>query len=325
MKNYIGIDVAKAKVDIFSLEDSTYLTVANDEESLTKELSKFASPETLIVLENTGGHEKTCIKVALKLNFKLHRTDNIKFKKFAGYRGKKAKTDKIDARKLALYGKDGCERNDPEAPFKFYEPLEDIQEEIKQLSRYLNALIGDRAAARCRLKSPGCNLVVDYVKKTIEHLDSEISSLEEKLESLIIIHQETKEKYEKLMEYKGVAEKTATRLIANLPELGTVSKREIAVIGGLAPHAKDSGKSSGYRSTKGSGRNVIREILFMPTSCAIQHTPEIKRFYERLIAKGKKEIVALTACMRKILVQLNAILRKKLKRKEEEKAAAMAT
>jgi transposase len=303
------------------------LTVANDEESLTKELSKFNrlacdSKETLIILENTGGYERTCIKVALKLNFKLHRTDNNKFKSFAKYRGKKAKTDRIDARKLALYGKDGYEKNDPKDPFRLFEPSEENQERIKQLSQYLVALIEERTRAKNRIKSPGCNMILDHVKKTLENLETEISFVENELQELIEFDKDAKDKFDKLLEYTGIAEKTAARLIANFPELGKVSKREIAAIAGLAPHAKDSGQSSGYRSTKCSGRNVTKAILFWPAGSAIQRNKELKAFYNRLISKGKKKMAALVAVMRKMLVQLNAILRKELKRKEEERAAA---
>jgi transposase len=163
-------------------------------------------------------------------------------------------------------------------------------------------------------------MIIDHVKKTLDNLELEISSVENELEKLIRDDKDMKDKFDKLIEYVGVKEKTATRLLANFPELGTVGKREITAIAGLAPHARDSGKKKGYRST-GGGRIVTKEILFFPAGTAIQHNKELKAFRNRLISKGKTKMKAIVAVMRKMLVQLNAILRKELKRKEEEKAA----
>lgn len=112
-----------------------------------------------------------------------------------------------------------------------------------------------------------------------------------------------------LTEYKGIGETTALELLTNLPELGKVKPRTIAALSGVAPYNSDSGQKVGYRSTKGKGRHQVKKALFISVLAAIKWNNEIKKYYDSLIERGKKKMVAIVACMRKMIIQLNAILR----------------
>jgi transposase len=317
--NFIGIDVAKEKIDIFSMSWSIHLTVENNEESLTKAVKKFAPAETLVVIENTGGYERTCIKTLLKLGFSIHRTDNNLVKHFLRSEGK-AKNDKIDAKGLALYGKTKLEK------LELYKPKDDEFDKMTQLSSYLYSLKETRAREKCRLQSPGFDLIEKSVESTIELLSKKIEEIEEELNKYSIKDEDSKVIFETVQEYKGIGEVTARVLALHLPELGKASKREISALGGLAPYDNQSGKKNGHFKVKCNGRGMLRSAFFMPTKAAIMHNKEIGKFFDRLMKSGKHYMTCVTACSRKILVQLNAMVKKKIAENEEKarKAAESA-
>jgi transposase len=303
--NFIGIDVSKKKVDLFSLKNSFHRIIANNEESLRKEFSKLSSPEkTLVVIENSGGYERKSIKILLEIGFKIHRMDNKKLKSFCELKGIKAKTDKMDAKSLARYGSETTD------PLELYEPLSEEKERLRQLSLYLIALKEKRAHEKSRLQSPGCNLITEHVQGIIDIFDRKILEVQKEMDGLADTDDDMKNKMEILKEYKGIGKTTAFNICVHLHELGNVSKRKIVCLCGVSPHKKESGAKKGHKKVKRDGRPVIREILFMPVMAAIRTKGEIKDFYDHLKQKGKKSMVAIVACMRKILVQLNAIMRK---------------
>jgi transposase len=302
--NFIGVDVSKEKVDAFLFNQSRYLQIPNNEEELEKSFNRFHPSSTLVVLENTGGYEKHCLKALSKLGFNIHRTNNNKVKHFIRSLGEKAKTDKIDSKMLAIYGKER------QKELELYELEPEIQEKIKQLASYLSALKRARAAEKNRAKSPGYDLIKDQVKATLTIQDKRIEDLQKKIEETFNNDKDLSNKIDLISQYVGIGRTTAIRLMTNIPELGTVSKRSVTSLGGLAPFVCESGKKKNNKTTKGSGRMPIKPILYMPTLTAIRWNPEISAYYKQLIGRGKKGIVAVTACMRKILVQINAILKK---------------
>jgi transposase len=303
--DFIGIDVSKDKVDLFYLNDLRHVVVKNREESLIAELSKFKNKEnTLVILENTGAYEKKCIEVLLDSGFKVHRTDNLKFKNFKKQIGGKAKTDKSDSRKLALYGKKNYDE------LSLYVPTDTKSEKIKQLSDYLDSLKAMRAKEKTRIQSPGCMWVEDEIKKTIGHLDGLIKEVEEKLKESVKNEEKISKDVAVLDEYSGIGEMTAIKLALFVPELGKLNRRKISALCGVAPIDNQSGEKIGYKTVKGGGRPWIRKMLFMCAAAAVRHNDEIKKFYEGLISRGKKKMVALIACIRKIVVQLNAIMKR---------------
>jgi transposase len=303
--NVIGIDVSKKKVDIFSVETSFHKIIANNEESLREELSKFSSPERiLVVIENTGAYERKAMKILLEIGFNVHRTNNVKFKNFCELKGIKAKTDKVDAKSLARYGKETTD------PLELYEPMDEKKEKLRQLSLYLIALKEKRAHEKSRLQSPGCDLIAAHVQGIIDIFDQKILAVQKEIDELLDTDDDMKGKVEALTQYRGVGKTTAINMIVHMPELGKANKQKITCLGRLAPHKKESGQKKGHKKVKRDGRPIIREILFMPVMAAIRVPGEIRDFYNQLRSRGKKPMIAIVACMRKILVQLNAIMKK---------------
>lgn len=305
---FIGIDVSKDKVDIFSTETSSHFTVKNTKKAIRHALYHgFDKDNTLVILENTGGYEKVCIETLINIGFKVHRANNNKVKHFISFNGIKAKTDKIDAESLALFGE--TVQNNPKLKYKLtiYEPLTDTQETLRQSAYFTQNLKRIRASLKNMLKSPGCSHVHDHIKSIIDFLNDEIKVVECEEEALVKSDSEINDKYELLKKYRGVGKTTAMELIAFLPELGKLRKQHIVSLSGLAPRVRESGTIKGYRSTKGDGRPLVKRILFMAALSGTRYNKDLCDYYTRKLNEGKRKMVAMTACMRKMVVQLNAI------------------
>ncbi len=165
-----------------------------------------------------------------------------------------------------------------------------------------------RVAETQRLKHPRYKSLIGSVQAVRDVLDAQIEAIETQMRELVEAHGELKRKKDVLIACKSIGNTTALCLIACMPELGTLTRRQAAALAGLAPHPRDSGKTVGYRATTG-GRKTVRKALFMAALSAIRYNPPLKEFYENLKKKGKKPIVALVAVMRKIIVLLNAKIR----------------
>lgn len=305
---FIGIDVSKDKVDIFSTETSSHFTVKNTKKEIRHALYRgFDKENTIVILENTGGYEKICIEILMKIGFKVHRANNNKVKHFICFNGTKAKTDKIDAESLALFGE--TVQNNPRLKYKLtiYEPLTETQEALRQTAYFVQNLKRSRASLKNMLKSPGCQHVYEHIKNIIDFLTNEIKVLEREEEGFVRSDSEINKKYELLKEYQGVGKTTAIELIAFLPELGNIDRKYIVSLAGLAPRVKESGTIKYYRTTKGDGRPLVKRILFMAALSSTRYNKELFEYYTKKIDEGKRKMVAMTACMRKMLCQLNAI------------------
>ena len=235
----------------------------------------------------------------------IHRTTGLKFKIFKQDMGVQAKTDKIDAKLLSEYGSEMVFRK----KVVLYKPRDTEIEDLKQIVEYLDQLKAIRASEKNKMQSPGLFQIKDEIQETIKMLDDRIATIEEKLRNHLEKTKELKRKLELLTAYKGVGETTALSLLAYLPELGKEEHKKIAAIASVAPYDNSSGTKSKYKSTKGRGRPEVRRILFISALSAVRYNPKMKKFYESLIARGKRKMVALVACMRKMIIQLNAILR----------------
>ena len=301
--NFVGVDVSKDTLDVFSTETSVHCKISNGNKAIKTLFADFNPNNTFVALENTGGYEKRCIRALLSMGFKVHRTNNNMVKAFIKSLTKKGKTDKVDARALAVYGQ---ERH---SKLEVYELPGENREEIRQLAKYAYELKVTRAEQKNRLKSPGCEDIKDEVSEVLSFFDSHIEKIEVKIDGLLKDDKETRKKIDLLCQYKGVGKNTAIQLITHLPELGTAERGTVTALAGCAPYAKDSGKKQGYRTTKGSGRSAVKHALFMAALSAIQHNDDISEYYERKKAQGKKKMVAMVASMKKMVIQLNAIVR----------------
>lgn len=299
----IGIDVSKEKLDIYLLETNRYEVIKNEAKAMRKFFKQIAIKNEIkqVVLEATGGHERCCVKLLNELGIAVHVAHPSQVYHFARSKRLLAKTDKLDAKILALFG---AQEEIKPTPQKSVEV-----EEMQGLVRRKQQLIDLLTQEKLRLASPlSRGEISRSLKRTIKQLEQEIKLIDSKLDDCIERCEKLKEKVSRLKTFKGIGHASAVLLAIGMPELGEVSRTEIAQLFGLAPVNNDSGKKNGYRSIKG-GRFHLRKGLYMAALAAIRHNPKMKAFYERLKAKGKKSKVAITAVMRKIVVILNALLR----------------
>ncbi len=259
-------------------------------------------PEALCVLETTGGYELEALYALVTQGFHVHRADTRKVKSFIRSFGTFAKTDALDARALATYGQ---ERH---KTLELFEPPSNQAVALFQLVQRRADLKAMLVAEKNRLQAPATAWVQESLLVLIDAVQAQLKKITHQIEGIIDATPALKKKREILKTIPGVGNIVAFELLILLPELGTVCRRKIASLAGVAPRANDSGRFSGYRST-GHGRQGIKPILFLAAMAARNSHSPLKAFYESLIARGKKKMVALTALMRKILVIANAKLK----------------
>jgi transposase len=301
---YVGIDVSKDKLDVFIRPDKKHFVIANNEAELIKlslQLEEIA-PE-LIAVESTGGYENLLVEILSGKGLKVARVNPLYIKNFAKSGGSKAKTDKLDSSIIAHYA-------------EVYNPpvvilASDEERELDELITRRKQLIAFRTADQNRLKKVRGKIAKD-IEEHIDWLDKRVKEIDEMLNKSIKESPELKKKEELLRSVPGVGEVLSKTILMQLPELGTLSNKKIASLVGLAPFNRDSGKYKGQMRIFG-GRKTLRSAMYMPTWVAVKHNPVLKGFYERLIAKGKKPKVAITACMHKLLHILNSIIKHGIK------------
>lgn len=299
---FIGVDVAKAKVDVFLSETGELLQIKNIETDLKRFVQSLErTEETLVIIDLTGGYETQCVKAFYQAGFTIHRAEGRKVKAFMRACGQLAKTDSIDARALADYGKRLQDK------LTLFQPVDN---EIKPYVMRLNELKQLLQMEKNRLQSPQTdNKIYEQVSRHIAFLKTEINFLAKELQQIIEKTPQLHQKQKVLTSQIGIGETTANLLLALLPELGYLPRRKIAALAGLAPYAKDSGTLNAARHVYG-GRKEVKRALFICALTAIKRDKEMKCFYEKLIKNGKKKMVALVAVMRKLIIILNAKCKK---------------
>ena len=260
------------------------------------------SPDTIaqVVVESTGGLERPIIKALTEASISVALINPSRVRHFAKATGLYAKTDQLDARILAMYGK-SIKLRPYVAPSEEKTKLADLGTRRRQLLEMVVAE-KNRYQSMPRLR--------DEISEHLAWLENSIQEIENKMEALLENSEELKEKRKILESCKGVGKITAFTLLAELPELGTVSRKEIASLVGVAPINHDSGGKKGKRTTYG-GRSKVRLALYMATLSATRFNPAIRKFYNRLVENGKKKMVAFVAAMRKLLTILNAMIKNK--------------
>lgn len=300
----IGADVAKDKLDLYFYESKQSQTIGNDEKNLKKLLQQLSKLETkpMLVMESTGGYELLAWKLFSKAGYPVHIAHPNRIHHFAKQKGVFAKNDRIDAKIIAMYAEQ--ERVTATAE------ISEESAELKGLSTRRSQLIEELTAEKNRLKPHLNTQVKRSVKRMIKCIETEIKIVEKQLDELIGKDNELKEKVERLKTFNGVGITTARALICNLPELGHLTRAQIACLIGLAPKTKDSGTKIGKRVIQG-GRFYARKALYMAALSGIRFNQPLRDYYNRLKKMGKHSKVALTAVMRKIIITLNAMLRDK--------------
>jgi transposase len=298
---FIGCDVGKTTLVFFELGNNTTHTIANRKADIERYVAAFDS-QCFFVCEATGGYESLLLKVLTCAGMAAHRADARKVKAFIRSYGVLGKTDDIDARQLAHYA---IERHE-QLPL-WQEPNQNRQK-LQSLVLARQDMVADRVAWTNRLKAPGADNAQAYIMAILDCIKSQIAAIESDIDMLIKINAQLRQSEQVLSAIPGIGTRTAATLLALMPELGTLDRRQTAALAGLAPHPKQSGATSGYRRTKG-GRPQVKKALFMAAMSASKTHPQLKQTYQRLINAGKKPMVALTAIMRKLIVIANAKLR----------------
>ncbi len=297
---FVGIDVSKDSLEIAIHGQPGSWQIANRNSEVKKLADQLArvQPE-LIVLEASGGYEMLSVSVLSQTGLPVTLINPRRSRNFARSAGFLAKTDRIDAQILARF----AQAIQPEP-----RPLSTEQDEhLSALVTRRRQLINIQCAETNRLKSARLQ-VQQSIRRHLEYLETELDELHQEIDLLLEDHHDWQQKKDLLESVPGIGSVTAFTLLAHLPELGLLNEKQIAALVGVAPMNHDSGKWKGKRFVQG-GRSSVRSSLYMAALSASRFNPRICKFYESLIDRGKPKKVALVACMRKLLVILNAMVR----------------
>jgi transposase len=301
----VGIDVSKAHLDVAAVGAAPacdrYANDADGHSALIEALKSLAPG--LVILEPSGGYEAELVCALQAAGFAVVLINPKQARDFARAVGERAKTDKIDARMLAEFGAVLARRPDLDRLLKPKMPVE--QQDLAALVNRRRQLILMLTAERTRLAMaratvrPSIEAMIKAIQKQLDHVDTEMAAN-------LTEHYAAQAKL--LQSAAGIGPVACAWLIAALPELGRLNRREIAALVGLAPFPRDSGGMRGRRMIS-AGRFELRKVLYMATLSATRFNPTIRAFYKRLIGAGKLHKVAMVASMRKLLTILNAMVR----------------
>lgn len=299
-QQWVGIDVCYQHLDVYIRPSEKFFQVTNNEVGIGKLVQTLNNiqPE-LVVLEATGGMEIEAVIQLTQAGLAVAVINPRQARDFAKATGQLAKTDAIDAKVLAQFA-DAIRPEVRQISDESSRQLEDLVQRRRQISNMITA-----EKNRRRGKT---NSVTASIDEHIEWLEQQLKEIESQIKQAIAVNQDWQQKQKLLTSVPGVGEVVAVTLISSLPELGTLSHKSISYLVGVAPLNRDSGKFRGKRRIWG-GRAKIRCVLYMAALVAIRFNPPIKTFYERLIQKGKLKKVAITACMHKLLIFLNAMMK----------------
>jgi transposase len=301
---FAGIDVAKDSLDVYLASEDRSFTVKNDAVGFKQLIDRLpAARSCLIVIEATGGYQTRVVAALVAAGHQVAVVNPRQVRDFARGLGILAKTDRLDARVITRFGEQAHPR-----------PVEigsEKQAELRELVTRRRQLIELRTAEQNRLETTTTKIVRKNIRHLIEQLDKQIRQLEEAIGKLVDSEPELAAKAALLESVPGVGPVTVTSLLVDLPELGRLDRQQVAALVGVAPFNRDSGKFHGRRAIWG-GRAAIRSVLYMAALTARRSNPIIRDFAQRLEAAGKPFKVVLTACMRKLLVILNSMVKNNL-------------
>lgn len=296
----IGVDTGKTQLDIYIRPLDIYFTVSNDEKGINKAIKEIKKYKpTRIVIEATGRLEQAFIIVCAKEKLPFVVANPVRIKKFAGSVGQLAKTDKLDAKLIAYYS-------------------EAIKPELSTLKPETLRKMSDLLSRRCQLmemrtmEKNRLQILPKSLESTINPMltviNNQLTKIDNKMSKLIEQCDEYQIKNDIIQSVPGVGNVVAFSLLSNMPELGYITNKEAAALVGVAPINRESGIYKGKRMIRG-GRHQIRTAMFMSMMSAMQCNPVFKATYQRLVAAGKPKKIAMIACVRKMIVILNSMVR----------------
>lgn len=300
-QSVIGIDVAKRKLDVADRPFTFRRTLDNNPKGHRQLLKLLPEKEQcLVVLEATGGYETAAARTLNDAGHLVAVVNPKRVRDFAKALGILAKTDDVDAQVIARFGEQA-------RPITMGKTSEN-QRELEEIVTRRRQLVRLQTAESNRLENLTTTFVQSSIKENLKRLQTELDRIDEEVAKRIYANEEWAAKAELIKSVPGVGEVNATTLIAEVPELGVLNRQQIAALIGLAPFNDDSGAREGKRTVKG-GRTHVRSALYMAALSARRHNPAIKAFADRLEAKEKLKKVILTACMRKLLITLNTMVK----------------
>jgi transposase len=301
--SFVGIDVSKASLDVHCLPEERWQKVSNDKPGIQELLGTLpAAGSCLIVVEATGVYHRRLVTDLANAGHQVAVVNPRQARDFAHGMAIIAKTDPIDARCLAHFAKHVQPRAVPQNSQKQAE-LQELVTRRRQLVDLRRIELNHKESASSKTVRKNVQRMVDLLRKQIEQLDKEILRLIEE-------DGDWNQKAQLLDTFPGIGRTNIVTIVGHLPELGQLNRRKISALVGAAPFNRDSGGFHGKRSIWG-GRASVRNVLYMAALTARTHNPVIREFAKRLEAAGKPFKVVITACMRKLLVILNAMLKNK--------------
>lgn len=300
MEKYVGIDVSKEYLDIHLIPENIRQRVQNTSEDIEGLVDWVKEQEPqLIILESTGGYERNVCVALLEAGQATSVVNPKRVRDFAKASGRLAKTDAIDAKVLAEFGR----ALQPEVKLQ----LEKAQTELSDVLQRRRQVVQMLIAEKNRLGIMG-NVVRDDIQEHIDFLEKRRKNLEDELLERMKKDDNWKAKFDLCTSIPGIGQTVALTLVADLPELGKLNRKQVAALVGVAPFNRDSGKANGKRFISG-GRENIRNALYMATLSAVRFNPVLREVYHQMQARGKPKKVALIACLRRLIVMANAIVR----------------
>lgn len=296
----VGIDVAKDSLDVHLHPLNQAWQVTNTDEGIA-ELLQHLQPLVIerIAVESTGGYERTLMQALLEAHAPVALVNPRPVRHFAKGIGYEPKTDAIDATALALYAR--------HAQPRLTLPRSPDEEELRELVARRQQLVEAGTRQRNYLEHAHLTAVRDSIQRVQQHLTTELLAIEALIQQHIDARPDLTRRYTIMQSITGIGPVIARILVSELPELGHIDRRKLAALVGVAPFNNDSGHHRGARRIRG-GRATVRRALYMGAMVAARHNPVIRAYYQHLKVRGKPRKVALVACMRKLLIHLNATL-----------------
>ena len=306
MKNltneFVGVDVSKKRLDIYIYPTNKSFSVKNCKQGIASFLRRLGEKNVQsIVCESSGGYEHKMLQQASAEGYSVFRVDPKRVKSFIFSQGIRAKTDKIDAKMIALFAEKTTTK------FKHVN-LSSEEEELKELTKRKFDLTQMIAKEKVRVKAPMAHYCKEEISEHILFMKKQREALNDKISTAIGKNKNWKKKAEIVESMPGIGNGTSAVLISEVPELGKLNGKQISSLIGVAPFTKQSGSYEG-KAYIGGGRAAPRHAIYMAVLTASCHNPVLKSFYNGLIKRGKPPKVALVAVMRKIIVILNAMMR----------------